>query len=182
GRVGVVAHSMGGRVALRAHAMAPDRVGPLALIDTPAGELQSRRSPLAPFMKALLRAPERAPDPALLLAPMDTIMISRPLLSWLTAQIVEHPDGGYGWTFDRHAMAQWRWTTMGEDLWAAVEALGPQQLTVVAPQRSVYVRREDRERYASYGVVVAVEPKGTHDMHKAMPADKLAMLLGAVGL
>ncbi|MEM6993412.1 MAG: alpha/beta hydrolase [Myxococcota bacterium] len=180
-RVAVVAHSMGGRIALRARELSPSRVGPLVLIDTPARELQSRRSPLAPFMKALLLAPERADDPAQLLAPLDKIMVGKGLLRWITAQIVEHPDGGYGWTFDRHAMAQWRWTTMGESLWSAVAELGPEQLTVIAPERSVYVRAEDREQYAGHGIEVVVQPKGTHDMHKAMPADKLALVCAALG-
>lgn len=180
-RVAVVAHSMGGRVALRARELAPERFGPLAFIDTPAGNLQQRRSTLAPFIKALLSAPAEADEQSKLLAPFAEIMISAGLLRWITAQTAQAPEGNWGWTFDREAMAAYRWNTMGEDLWPVVAQLEEGELTIVAPQRSAYVRAEDREQYAALGFPVAVEPKGTHDMYKALAPDKLALIRTAVG-
>ena len=180
-KLAVVAHSMGGRVALRARELAPERFGPLAFIDTPAGDLQQRRSPLAPFIKALLSAPATADTKAALLAPFEKIMVGAGLSRWIAAQTVQEAAGQWQWTFDREAMAGYRWNTMGEDLWPVVGQLGQGELTVVAPKRSVYVRAEDREQYAALGFPVTVEPKGTHDMYKALAPDKLALIRGAVG-
>lgn len=180
-RIAVVAHSMGGRVALRARDLAPERFGPLAFIDTPAGDLQPRRSPLAPYIKSLLSAPAEADSQAELLVPFEKIMVSAGLLRWTAAQTAQAPDGKWRWTFEREAMTAYRWNTMGEDLWPVVAQLGEGELTVVAPQRSAYVRAEDRERYAALGFPVALEPKGTHDMYKALAPDKLALIRTAVG-
>lgn len=180
-RVAVVAHSMGGRVALRARELAPERFGPLAFVDTPAGDLQQRRSPLAAYIKALLSALAEADTQTELLVPFEKIMVGAGLLRWTAAQTAQAANGKWRWTFDREAMAAYRWNTMGEDLWPIVGQLDDGELTVVAPQRSAYVRAEDREQYAALGFPVALEPKGTHDMYKALAPDKLALIRTAVG-
>lgn len=181
-RVPVVAHSMGGRVALRAFELAPERFGPFGCIDTPPGDLQERRSPLSPFIKALQAAPARTDDEASMMEAFGRIMMGDALRDWIRSKLVRDPQGGYTWSFDREAMAGYRWRTMGEDLWPIVGRLGPAQLSVVAPLRSSYVRPEDRARYLEHGIEVLTQRKAGHDMHMQMPEDLRAHLGNAVGL
>jgi pimeloyl-ACP methyl ester carboxylesterase len=181
GRVPIVAHSMGGRVALRMFDLQPKRVGPFAFLDTPPGALQERRSPLSPFIKAMCAAPERGPSEDALMEPFGRVMMGGPLKTWIRGRIIADGDD-FTWDFDRHAIADYRWTTMGEDLWSVVERLGAEQLCVFAPRISSYVRPEDRERYAACGVVVQTKDGAKHDMHHEMPPEFLAQIREMVGL
>jgi|GEM_PF-1104532 len=174
-RVPIVAHSMGGRVALRTFDLHPQRVGPFAFLDTPPGALQERRSPLSPFMKAMCDAPETADTEDALMEPFGRVMMGGPLKAWIRGRIIER-EGAFTWDFDRHAIADYRWTTMGEDLWSVVARLGAEQLCVFAPKLSTYVRPEDRERYAEHGVEVQTRARAKHDMHHAMPEEFLVRI------
>jgi esterase len=180
-RVPVVAHSMGGRVALRVFDRYPDRVGPLALLDAPPGPVLVRRSPLTPFMKAMCAAPERAPTEAALLEGFERVLMGETLRTWIHSQLVRGEDG-FTWGFDRHSLANYRLATIGEDLWPVVAKLDPAQVRVFAPRVSPYFRPADRERYASLGLEVQSHPDATHDMHRAMPEEFVRSIQTLIGL
>ncbi len=180
-RVPIVAHSMGGRVALRTYDLHPDRVGPFAFLDTPPGALQERRSPLSPFIKAMRAAPETGPTEEALMEPFGRVMMGGPLKTWIRGRIV-NSDQGFTWDFDRHALADYRWATMGEDLWPVVARLGAEQLRVFAPEVSSYVRPADRERYAEHGIEVHTRARAKHDMHREMPAEFVERIRELIGL
>lgn len=180
-RMPVVAHSMGGRIALRLHELFPERLGPFVLLDTPAGVIAEKRSPLSPFLRALAAAPDRAHTQEALLEPFSRVMMGEVLQAWVRARTTETP-GGFGWNFDRKALVEYRNNTMDEDVWASVEALGSERLTVIVPKLSVYVRRAERERYAACGVEVQVLAGVKHDFYDAIPPDWLERIRGQLGL
>ena len=169
-RVPIVAHSMGGRVALRAFDRFPDRVGPLALLDAPPGPVLERRSPLSPFMRALCAAPQRAASEAELMQVFERVMMGDALRGWIRAR-VKRDDQGFTWDFDRQRLANYRSTTIAEDLWPVVAKLDPREVRVLAPRVSPYFRAADRERYAGLGIEVHSHPDATHDLHRAMPSE-----------
>lgn len=169
-RVPVVAHSMGGRIALRLHERFPGRLGPFVFLDTPAGTVAEKRSPLSPFLRALALAPDRAATEAALLEPFGRVMMGPTLKGWIHSRVVSIEDG-FGWNFDRRALVEYRNNTLSEDLWSVVEALGGEHLTLFVPKLSVYVRREERTRYAAAGVGVRVLEGAKHDLYDGMPRD-----------
>lgn len=169
-RVPIVAHSMGGRVALRTFDRFPDRVGPLALLDSPPGAVLVRRSPLSPFMKAMCAAPQRARTEAALLQGFERVLMGDALRAWIQSHVKREGDG-FTWDFDRQRLADYRLAIIGVDLWPAVARLDPADVGVFAPRVSPYFRAEDRERYAGLGIEVHSHPEATHDMHRAMPVE-----------
>ncbi len=169
-RVPIVAHSMGGRVALRAAERFSDRVGPLVLLDAPPGPVLERRSPLSPFISAMCAAPQRAETEASLMQVFDRVMMGGALRAWIRSRVTRDDDG-FTWDFDRQRLADYRAASIEEDLWPVVSRLDPDALAVFAPCASPYFRAEDRERYAALGVEVHSHPKAAHDMHRAMPPE-----------
>ncbi|MGH1343936.1 MAG: alpha/beta fold hydrolase [Nannocystales bacterium] len=179
-RVPVIAHSMGGRVALRAFDRFPDRVGPLMLLDAPPGPVLERRSPLSPFMRAMCAAPQRAATEAELVAVFERVMMGDALRRWIHDR-VKRDDEGFTWDFDRQRLADYRSASISEDLWPVVEALDPAEVAVFAPHTSAYFRAADRQRYADLGIEVHTHPDATHDMHRAMPADFVRTMRALLG-
>lgn len=167
-RLPVVAHSMGGRIALRLYERHPDRVGPFVLLDTPSGSIAERRSPLSPFLRVLALAPSHAVTSDELLAPFDKVMMGGQLRAWLQSRVVQ-TSSGVGWNLDRKALIDYRNNTLAEELWPVVARLGPAQLSVFAPKVSVYLRRAERTRYAECGVEVVSVEKAGHDLYNALP-------------
>lgn len=180
-RVPIVAHSMGGRVALRAFDRYPDRVGPLALLDAPPGPVLVRRSPLSPFMKAMRAAPQRAPTEAALMEAFERVLMGDALRTWIHSHVVRDDDG-FTWDFDRQGLADYRLATIGEDLWPVVAKLDPSEVRVFAPRASPYFRAADRERYAGFGIEVQSDADATHDMHRAMPEPFVQAIETLLGL
>lgn len=178
-RLPVVAHSMGGRVALRLHDMQPERLGPFVLLDTPAGSISERRSPLSPFLRALASASETAATRAELLAPFDKVMMGDRLRTWVHGRVVETPEG-VGWTFDRRALIDYRNNILVEELWPIVARLGAEELSVFAPQVSVYLRRAERSRYAACGVEVCPVEEAGHDLYNGLPCAVLERIRAVV--
>ncbi len=169
-RVPVIAHSMGGRVALRAFDRFPDRVGSLVLLDAPPGAVLERRSPLSPFMRAMCAAPQRAASEPELMEVFDRVMMGEALREWIRSR-VKRDDEGFTWDFDRQRLAGYRSASIEEDLWPVVARLDPSEVRVFAPRVSPYFRAADRERYAGLGIEVHSHPDATHDMHRAMPPE-----------
>ncbi|MBV1861266.1 MAG: alpha/beta hydrolase [Nannocystaceae bacterium] len=179
-RVPVVAHSMGGRVALRAIDRFPGRIGPLLLLDAPPGPVLARRSPLSPFMNAMCAAPKRAASEAELMAVFEQVMMGDALRRWIRRRI-KRDAGGVTWDFDRERLADYRNASIGEDLWPVVATLDPSELAVFAPCVSPYFRAADRERYSGLGIEVHTHPEATHDMHRAMPEPFVQSIQGLLG-
>ncbi len=167
-RLPVVAHSMGGRIALRLHEMHPERLGPFVLLDTPAGSIAERRSPLSPFLRALSLAPDHAATEAELLAPFENVMMGDLLRAWVHSRVEDAPQG-VRWNFDRQALVDYRNNTLAEELWPVVAQLGATRLSVYAPTVSVYLRRAERARYSECGVEVSSVGRAGHDLYNALP-------------
>lgn len=178
-RLPVVAHSMGGRIALRLHELHPERLGPFVLLDTPAGTIAERRSPLSPFLRALAVAPDHAATEAELMAPFENVMMGDLLRAWVHSR-VEETAQGFRWNFDRQALIDYRNNTLAEELWTVVAQLGAAQLSVYAPTTSVYVRRAERARYGECGVEVSSVERAGHDLYNALSAEVLEELRGVV--
>ena len=179
-RLPVVAHSMGGRIVLRLHDMYPDRLGPFVLLDTPAGSISERRSPLSPFLRALAAAPETAATRAELLAPFEQVMMGDLLRTWVRSRVVETSEG-MGWNFDRQALIDYRNNTLSEELWPVVSQLGADALSVFAPKASVYLRREERTRYAECGIQVQSVAGAGHDLYNGLSRDALERIRALIG-
>lgn len=175
----VVAHSMGGRIALRLHERHPGRLGRLVLLDTPAGTIDERRSPLSPFLRALSLAPSRAATRPELLAPFQRVMMGDLLRAWMESRVVEAAEG-FGWNFDRQALIDYRNNTLREALWDVVEGLGPGRLSVYAPRVSVYLRRAERARYEQCGIEVVSVEGARHDLYANVPVPVLEQIRAAV--
>lgn len=170
GRVPIIAHSMGGRVALRAADRSPSRVGPLVLLDAPPGPVLERRSPLSPFIRAMCAAPRWASTEAELLNVFDRVMMGDALRTWIRNRVTRD-EGGFSWDFHRQRLADYRAASIAEDLWPVVAQLDPAEVAVFAPRASPYFRAADRERYSALGVAVHSHPEAAHDLHRATPPE-----------
>ena len=170
----LVGHSLGGRVALRAFALAPQRCERLTVLDITPGPIGARSAPMEQAKQAMLAAPERAESRAAMQEALAKAGLSGPLAAWLLMN-VEASDGAFSWSIDREALIEFGQRSSQEDLWPCAEAAGS-KLTCIRAERSPYVSDEETARYAQLGAQVHTVKDAGHFVHIDKPDQVLDLL------
>ena len=172
--VDVIGHSLGGRVALAARALAPERLGAVTLLDIgPSPITLPGGSHLA--LQRLLAAPDRAPSREAFRAALAGPGLSAGLVDWLLMNVVREGDG-FVWRIDRAALAALHPRVNAADLWAAIRAPG-NALRCIRGEHGGYVSDEDLAAMQALGVSVATLEGAGHFLHVDAPDALLEALL-----
>lgn len=161
-QVAVVGHSMGGRVALQARLLAPERVSSVAILDISPGPIEPRVGSLEPVLDALLSAPDRAGSRDEMRQTLTGSGLSRPLADWLLMNLMSDDRGGLTWRFDRQALRALYFNSRDNDFWDAV-SLGP--TVAVRGGGSAFVSDEELARLEELGASVHTLPGAGHFLH-----------------
>lgn len=174
--VPIVGHSLGGRVALRAASLAPQRIANVVLLDIgPSGVLSTET---ARVVELLLAAPPSGSRETFR-GHFRSGGLDDAVVEWLMLNLVA-ADGQYRWAIDRVALAALHARTSAEDLWGVVEGQGLLHLTCLRGGRSGYVADADAARLAAAGCrLVTIEGAG-HFLHVERPAEVLAAVRDAL--
>jgi pimeloyl-ACP methyl ester carboxylesterase len=174
--VPIVGHSLGGRVALRAAGLAPQRIANVVLLDIgPSGVLSTET---ARVVELLLAAPPSGSRETFR-GHFRSGGLDDAVVEWLMLNLVA-ADGQYRWAIDRVALAALHARTSAEDLWGVVEGQGLLHLTCLRGGRSGYVTDADAARLAAAGCrLVTIEGAG-HFLHVERPAEVLAAVRDAL--
>ncbi|HVQ75514.1 MAG TPA: alpha/beta hydrolase [Candidatus Binatia bacterium] len=174
--VPIVGHSLGGRVALRAASLAPQRIANVVLLDIgPSGVLSTET---ARVVELLLAAPPSGSRETFR-GHFRSGGLDDAVVEWLMLNLVA-ADGQYRWAIDRAALAALHARTSAEDLWGVVEGQGLLHLTCLRGGRSGYVTDADAARLAAAGRrLVTIEGAG-HFLHVERPAEVLAAVRDAL--
>jgi pimeloyl-ACP methyl ester carboxylesterase len=174
--VPIVGHSLGGRVALRAAGLAPQRIANVVLLDIgPSGVLSTET---ARVVELLLAAPPSGSRETFR-GHFRSGGLDDAVVEWLMLNLVA-ADGQYRWAIDRVALAALHARTSAEDLWGVVEGQGLLHLTCMRGGRSAYVTDADAARLAAAGCrLMTIEGAG-HFLHVERPAEVLAAVRDAL--
>jgi esterase len=162
--VALVGHSLGGRVALAAAAVAPARVSELILLDIAPGPIDPGRTGTAEVLEVLLAAPAETPDRRT----MRDFLLGRglgpALADWLLMNLEPVAGGSYRWRIDRPALAAFHDRFNRSDLWPVVEA---RRLPIrcIRGGRSRQVSDADAARFQAAGCPVDTIPEASHYLH-----------------
>jgi esterase len=170
----LVAHSLGGRVALRAAELEPARVGHVALLDIGPSAIPPGATETARVVEVLLAAPAVA-DRDAFRAHFRAGGLDNVLTEWLLLNLSSDGDR-YRWAVDRGALAALHTRTSAEDLWAVVERPRPWTLQCVRGGGSAYVSDLDAARLEAAGCPVATISGAGHFLHVERPAEVVAAL------
>lgn len=171
----LVGHSLGGRVALRAMTLAPERIGSAVLLDSTPARITGGPTEIQKVVAALMSSPERAATREALREPLLARGLSTGLVDWLMMNVVPE-NGGYRWRLDRAAASGLLERSRDEEMWAAIEQQAP-KITLVWGELSSYVAPEDRSRAERSGVkTIRIDGAG-HFLHVEKPEAVLAAIL-----
>lgn len=161
----IVGHSLGGRVALAAARLAPERLRAVDFLDITPGPLDPTRSDTRLVLDALLAAPAEAADRRELRPFFLECGLSPPLADWLllNLEVAPEPPRRVRWAIDRDALARLHDATLREDLWDVVEAERV-PLRCIRGERSRYVTAADAARMTALGCPVTTLAAG-HFVH-----------------
>lgn len=176
--VHLVGHSLGGRVALRASLIDPNRIASVLLLDSsPGGMGAGAREELDRVVAALLAAPAESATREEMQAALRGSGLSQGLANWLATNLA--PDGDrYRWKIDRSALAELLPRTRKDDLWPAVERPGA-RIAMVRGARSTFVSEEAAERVKRAGhPLVTIEGAG-HFLHVDRPKEVLEAVIAS---
>jgi pimeloyl-ACP methyl ester carboxylesterase len=173
----LVGHSLGGRVALAAALLQPERVGEVVLLDIAPGPtvLHETGAVAELFAQAPARSARREDMRSFLLAHG----LAPALAEWLLTNLVAGPDG-YGWRVDREALRRLGPAIAAPDLWGAVERPGA-RVRCVRGALSAYVSDADAARLRAAGAPVTTVEGAGHFVHVDRPGAVLAALAGVAG-
>jgi esterase len=171
----LVGHSLGGRVALAALIVAPERIGSTVLLDSTPARLEGRKTDLTEVVRVVLAAPEQAATREVIAEALLAGGLSKGLVEWLMMNVVA-AEGGYRWRIDRRALADLLDRSRLEELWPAIEREGA-RAKLVWGENSSFVRAEDRERMERAGCpTIRIDGAG-HFLHVEKPDAVLQAIL-----
>jgi esterase len=170
-------HSLGGRVALAARRLAPERVAEVTLLDIAPGPLTFL--PSREVLDALLAAPASAPTREELRDFLQS-RLTPALAEWLVMNLEPQGAEGWRWRIDRQALADFHRRTAPADLWDALEPPGSPALRArcLRGAESGYVRDEEAARLERAGVPVITLQGAGHFLHVDQP-EQVARLCAA---
>jgi pimeloyl-ACP methyl ester carboxylesterase len=175
----LVGHSLGGRVALRAAELAPDRIASVTLLDIAPGPLAGRGE-VGAVLDVVRRAPASFASRAEARARLTAGGLAPPVAEWLLLNL--EPAGRvYQWRIDREALARLHARVSAEDLWPVVERAGILRLTCVRGAASDYVSEADAQRLEAAGAQVVTIAEAGHFLHVERPQAVLDAVVAAVG-
>lgn len=170
----IVGHSLGGRVALAAALAEPGAVGDVTLLDIAPGPIEGSRAESTKVVDALERMPAHVASRARMRELLEEQGLSRWVVEWVLTNLVPHGEG-YGWRFDRAALAALHPRVNAADLWGAVERRAA-RVSAVRGERSPYVSDGDVARLRAAGCPVETLPGVGHFPHVDAPEALLAAL------
>lgn len=172
--VDVVGHSLGGRVALTAADLAPERIRHITLLDIAAGPIGKAGGESDRILARVVAAPDR---PASREEAREFLLegnLKPGIVEWVLTNLVA-ADEGYAWRIDRKALESFRRAMSDADLWPVVERFGD-RVRCIRGGASPYVRDEDVERFRSAGVRVDTIEGAGHFVHVDKPKELLELL------
>lgn len=171
----LVGHSLGGRVALAARALAGAGVGQVTLLDIAPGPIPQLSDDLAHLLQRLLVAPATCANRAELRDFFTQDGIPGPLADWILMNLVS--DGGtLHWRIDRQALGAFHRRITGPDLWPVADGLGA-QLRCIRGGRSGFVSAADVARMQARGARVDTLADAGHFVHIDNQAGLLNLLM-----
>ena len=178
GTVEIVGHSLGGRVALAALRIAPERISRVTLLDIAPGPIPSSISEGSRVLRALLDAPATAPDRETFRRALLSSGLEPGIAEWVMTNL--RPGGeGYVWRIDARSLAEAAPRSNAVDLWPVVEAHAT-RIRAIRGGRSPYVTDDDVRRLESSGVEVSTLPEAGHFVHVDALAALVELLTEAV--
>jgi esterase len=175
GHFDVIGHSLGGRVALKARTLDPERVGRVTLLDVAPGPIPPVASLLEPVLDALLHAPARAPSREPWRAHFAKRGVSSALIDWLLMNVVNDGES-LTWRIDRKALGELHARTRAADLWPDLEAARTPTY-VIRGGASEFVSDEDVRRLRDFGCEVDTLADAGHFVHVDAQAELLGLLI-----
>jgi esterase len=169
-----VGHSLGGRVALAAAKVAPEAISRVTLLDITPSPIDTESSESGAVLEILERAPAQAQDRRAMRTWLVEAGLSPAIADWL-AMNLEDAGGQVRWRIDRALLGRLHQRVNAEDLWDAVERLGP-RLRCVKGGRSPYLDDAAAERLQRQGCQVVVLPQAGHFLHVDAPAALVHLL------
>ncbi len=169
----LVGHSLGGRVALVASAIAKRRL-PVILLDIAPGPVSAGQT--GQVLAALRAAPAAAPGRRAMGEALVAAGAPPDLVPWLCTNLVRTPEG-VAWGFDREALARLHGTETSRDLWPLVERARVPIPVAIRGGRSPFVPPDEARRLAEHGARVVTVDGAGHFLHveaREAVADHLA--------
>lgn len=173
--VDLVGHSLGGRVALEALSLHPERVQSVTLIDITPSPIGAEGDGTTLVLDRLTQAPIH---PESREATRDFLVeggIAGPVADWILTNLVPS-NGSYSWRIDREALAKFRVPMSTADLWEVVER-HPEKIRSIVAGDSDYVQPHCRERLLSLGIPSEVVEGAGHFVHVDKPRELLEILM-----
>ena len=172
--VTVVGHSLGGRVALQAAAMASS-IDAVVLLDIAPGPVPSHAGP-GEVVDILRSLPDTAASRAEMIEHMESAGISGALTDWLAMNLQRSGDE-YVWRIDREGLADFHRRTTIVDLWPLVEHSHSALRRCIRGGRSSFVGDKDVLRLERAGCRVDTLPDAGHFLHVEALDDLLDVLV-----
>ena len=177
--IGLVGHSLGGRVGLRMAVGDPVMLSYLATLDISPSPTPASTGDVPRVLEALARAPERAPSRESFRRALLEQGLSPEVVEWLLLNL-ERDGDAHRWRIDRRALAALHARVVAEDLWPAVERSRPYGVHLIRGGRSTYVSDADAGRLQRADCRVDTVPEAGHWLHTERPAEVASLILSGL--
>lgn len=171
----LVGHSLGGRVALRLFALAPERIERVTILDISPSPIEGRSELMERAKQALMAAPEHVPERGQMREALAQAGLRGSIADWLLMNVRAAERGGFEWGIDRGALIEFGKRTSADDLWDIAKEAGS-KLTCIRGGKSPYVSEEELKRYEQLGATVQTVAGAGHFLHAEQPQKVLELL------